>query len=114
MTSLRELAGGRPIDREALLDGCLARLEPRYEALRAGRFDAGAWSARQATTGTDVASRSAGGRPALVGRASGVDPETGALLRRGSTVASRSVDAGEVTAAGWLADRGRPGGPGRV
>ena len=33
MSSLRELAGGRPIDREALLDGFLARLEPRYQAL---------------------------------------------------------------------------------
>ena len=34
MTSLREASGGRPIDRDALLDGFLARLEARVEALR--------------------------------------------------------------------------------
>src|SRR6478735_7605326 len=37
MTSLRELAGGRPIDRDAILDAWLSRLEPRYEALHQGR-----------------------------------------------------------------------------
>ena len=36
MTSLRELAGRRPIDNAALLDAFLARLEPRYEALNEG------------------------------------------------------------------------------
>ena len=36
MTSLRELSGKRPIDNDALLDAFLARLEPRYEALKAG------------------------------------------------------------------------------
>ncbi|HEY8168066.1 MAG TPA: biotin--[acetyl-CoA-carboxylase] ligase [Candidatus Limnocylindrales bacterium] len=96
MSSLRELAGGRPIDREALLDGFLARLEPRYQALTDDRFDAGAWSARQATTGNDVVVEVGGGRSAVVGRASGVDPETGALWVRidGRDVA---VDAGDVT-----------------
>ncbi len=96
MSSLRELAGGRPVDREALLDGFLARLEPRYQALTDDRFDAGTWSARQATTGKDVVVEVGGGRPTLVGRASGVDPETGALWVRidGRAVA---VDAGDVT-----------------
>ena len=51
MTSLRELSGGRPIDRETLLDAWQDRLEPRYESLRLGRFDSGAWSSRQRTTG---------------------------------------------------------------
>ncbi len=96
MSSLRELAGGRPIDREALLDGFLARLEPRYQALLDDRFDAGAWSARQATTGKDVVVEVGGGRPALVGRASGVDPETGALWVR-IDGRDRVVDAGDVT-----------------
>ena len=36
MTSLRELSGGRPIDRDVLLDAWVDRLEPRYEALRGG------------------------------------------------------------------------------
>ena len=40
MTSLREMAG-RPVDREQLLDEFLARLEPRYEAIRQGNFDGG-------------------------------------------------------------------------
>ena len=39
MTSLREASGGRPIDREALLDAFLDHLEARVEALRAGFFD---------------------------------------------------------------------------
>jgi BirA family biotin operon repressor/biotin-[acetyl-CoA-carboxylase] ligase len=96
MSSLRELAAGRPIDREALLDGFLARLEPRYQALLEDRFDAGAWSARQATTGKDVVVEVGGDRPAVIGRASGVDPETGSLLMRidGQDV---HVDAGDVT-----------------
>ena len=80
MTSLRELSGGRPIDRDALLDGWLSRLEPRYEALRAGAFDAGGWSIRQRTTGhrveVDLGDR------VVAGQARGVDPETGALLVR--------------------------------
>ena len=78
MTSLREASGGRPIDRDELLDGFLARLEPRYEALDAGRFDAGAWSTRQVTTGREV--EVATGGAILAGRAIGVDPESGALL----------------------------------
>ena len=39
MTSLREASAGRPIDRDALLDAFLERLEVRIEALRAGHFD---------------------------------------------------------------------------
>jgi BirA family transcriptional regulator, biotin operon repressor / biotin---[acetyl-CoA-carboxylase] ligase len=93
MTSLRELARGRPVDREQLLDEFLARLEPRYEAIRGGIFDAAGWSARQITTGqlveVDV------GRTRILGRATGVDPESGALMIEfaGRVV---SVDSGEV------------------
>jgi BirA family biotin operon repressor/biotin-[acetyl-CoA-carboxylase] ligase len=92
MSSLREVAGGRPVERAALLESFLARLEPRYEALTAGMFDAGGWSRRQRTTARQV-EVDAGDR--LVGKAIGVDPESGALLleidgRR------RHVDSGEV------------------
>jgi BirA family biotin operon repressor/biotin-[acetyl-CoA-carboxylase] ligase len=94
MSSLREVSGGRPIDRDVLLDAFLARLEPRYEALGAGRFDAGAWSTRQITTGREV--EVATGTSRLVGRAVGVDPESGALLL---TVDGRqlTIGAGDVT-----------------
>jgi BirA family biotin operon repressor/biotin-[acetyl-CoA-carboxylase] ligase len=94
MTSLRELAGGRPIDRDALLEAWLSRLEPRYEALREGRFDAGAWSSRQRTTGAQVEATLEPGTVTGVGV--GVDPDSGALLLEsvdGSTIA---VATGEV------------------
>jgi len=50
MTSLRETAGRRAVDGDALLDAFVACLEPRVEALRAGRFDAAGWADRQVTT----------------------------------------------------------------
>jgi BirA family transcriptional regulator, biotin operon repressor / biotin---[acetyl-CoA-carboxylase] ligase len=93
MSSLRELSGGRPIDNEQLLDAFLARLEPRYEALRGGAFDAGGWSRRQRTTGRDVEVDL--GERRLEGLAEGVDPESGALIVRSSGTARR-VDSGEV------------------
>jgi BirA family biotin operon repressor/biotin-[acetyl-CoA-carboxylase] ligase len=89
MTSLREMAG-RPVDREQLLDEFLARLEPRYEALQQGNFDAGTWSTKQVTTGQRV-EVDVGGR-VVVGRAEGVDPESGALWVEGQ----RPIDSGEV------------------
>lgn len=94
MTSLRELSGGRPIDRDTLLDAWLLRLEPRYEALRVGRFDAGGWSARQRTTGHQVEVDGPGGR--LVADAIGVDPESGALLVTGAG-GTTIIDSGDVT-----------------
>jgi BirA family biotin operon repressor/biotin-[acetyl-CoA-carboxylase] ligase len=90
MTSLRELAAGRPVDREHLLEEFLARLEPRYEALRTGTFDAAGWSARQITTGQLVEVDVGGSR--VAGRAAGVDPASGALLLDDGTL----VDSGEV------------------
>ncbi|MEA2621153.1 MAG: BirA family transcriptional regulator [Chloroflexota bacterium] len=94
MTSLRELLGGRPIDRDALLDAWLARLEPRYEALRDGHFDAGGWTARQRTTGHGVEVDTGGS--ILTGTGVGVDPESGALLVRGRDGATQPVGSGEV------------------
>ena len=96
MTSLRELSGGRPIDRETLLEAWLDRLEPRYESLRLGRFDSGAWSSRQRTTGELVEVDTHDGR--LHGRAVGVDPETGSLLLAGAQGgSSTAIDSGDVT-----------------
>ena len=52
MTSLREHAGiDRPLDRDALLELFLERLEARIGALRGGAFAGDAWRARQVTTG---------------------------------------------------------------
>jgi BirA family biotin operon repressor/biotin-[acetyl-CoA-carboxylase] ligase len=93
MTSLRELSGKRPIDNEALLEAFLARLEPRYEALKSGRFDAGGWSTAQRTTGRQVMVDLPD--DTLAGIATGVDPETGALLVE-SDGRNVSVDSGEV------------------
>ncbi len=95
MTSLRELSGGRPIDREALLDAWLARLEPRYEALREETFDAGGWSTRQRTTGHEVEVDT--GDEIVAGRACGVDPESGALLLEPVGAGPpRSINTGDV------------------
>jgi BirA family biotin operon repressor/biotin-[acetyl-CoA-carboxylase] ligase len=93
MTSLSEVSGGRPVDRDALLVGFLDRLEPRLEALRDRRFDAGGWEERQRTTGRWVTVE-VGGRE-IEGISEGVDSRTGALLIR---PAERTVpvDAGEV------------------
>lgn len=79
MTSLREAAGGRPVDRDALLDAFLDRLDVRLIALRDGRFDGAAWLARQLTNGRLVRLELPDGAVEVV-RAVGVDPRTGALL----------------------------------
>lgn len=96
MTSLRELSGGRPIDPDVLLDAWVDRLEPRYESLRQGRFDSGAWSSRQRTTGELVEVETHAGR--INARAIGVDPETGSLLLAGRNgEPTQVIDAGDVT-----------------
>jgi len=95
MTSLRELAGKRPIDNDQLLEAFLDRLEPRYEALRSGHFDAGGWSAAQRTTGRNVLVVLAG--ESVAGKGVGVDPESGALLVQPEVGPRISVDSGEVT-----------------
>jgi len=95
MTSLRELAGRRPIDNAALLDAFLARLEPRYEALKAGTFDAGGWSVAQRTTGRKVVVEL--GSETLSGVATGVDPDTGALILNAEDGSQVNIDSGEVT-----------------
>jgi len=89
MTSLKELAA-RPIDHDALLDAFLARLEGSVSDLRAGRFDAPAWTARQVTTDRYVDLIDPDGSRTTV-YATGVDTESGALL-----VDDRSVLVGEI------------------
>jgi BirA family biotin operon repressor/biotin-[acetyl-CoA-carboxylase] ligase len=94
MTSLRELSAGRPIDRDQLLDEFLARLEPRYLALGGAAFDAATWSGRQVTAG-QLVEVDVGDGQLVVGRADGVDPESGALLLA-TAAGRRAIDSGEV------------------
>jgi BirA family biotin operon repressor/biotin-[acetyl-CoA-carboxylase] ligase len=94
MDSLHELSGKRPIDNEALLQGFLDRLEPRYEALLSGRFDNGGWSAAQRTTGRTVVVYA--GESSVTGKGVGVDPESGALLVQPDFGSIVAVDSGEV------------------
>ena len=99
MTSLREVSGGRPIEREELLDGFLGRLETRLGALRGGRFDVAGWTARQVTTGHLVTLSGIDGST-LMARALGVDGATGALVVEAidaqGGASERLVFAGEV------------------
>jgi len=96
MTSLRELAGRR-IERDDLLTVFEAYVEPLVDALRAGRFDGAAWTARQVTTGRQVRLETADGIETV--RATGVDPVTGALIVTDptNTTVDRHVLVGEVT-----------------
>lgn len=97
MTSLREASGGRPIDREALLDAFLGYLGTRLDALRAGYFDLATWASRQTLTGRLVrldGYAPAGGDELLV---EGVDGATGALVVAPAAGGEmRLVHAGEV------------------
>ncbi|CAN5441324.1 hypothetical protein BH20CHL6_BH20CHL6_09670 [soil metagenome] len=105
MTSLRDVAGGRPIDRAYLLGQFLDRLEPRYEALQAGRFDAAGWTTRQVTTGRTVEVTM--GAEVIEGVGAGVDPQSGGLLveRAGGLL---TIDSGEVTRCRVMATLPRP------
>lgn len=99
MSSLREASGGRPIDRDALLDGFLGRLETRLEALRGGRFDVAGWTDRQVTTGHLVSVTGVDGA-VVTARALGVDGATGALvvevMDADGRATERNILAGEV------------------
>jgi biotin-(acetyl-CoA carboxylase) ligase len=80
ITSLRAASHGRRIDHDALLDGFLARIEVRLEALRGGRFDVADWRDRQLTTGRDVELIAPDGASSEIARAVGVDANSGALV----------------------------------
>ncbi|HSO30763.1 MAG TPA: biotin--[acetyl-CoA-carboxylase] ligase [Candidatus Sulfomarinibacteraceae bacterium] len=100
MTSLGEVSGGRPIDRDDLLDAFLSRLELRLAALRGGRFDVAGWAERQVTTGRLAQLETHGGSTELV-LATGVDGASGALLvvapEDGPGDRERAIHAGEIT-----------------
>jgi BirA family biotin operon repressor/biotin-[acetyl-CoA-carboxylase] ligase len=99
MTSLSAEGGGRPVDRDALLDAFLARLGVRVEALRAGRFAVADWDARQLLRRTPVRlvhGTDPGDAEDVV--AIGADPITGALVVEDATApdGERLVHAGEI------------------
>jgi BirA family biotin operon repressor/biotin-[acetyl-CoA-carboxylase] ligase len=79
MTSLRVASGGRPTDRDLLLEAFVAHLEPRILAVREGRFDIAGWLERAATTGRDVELAYPDGRLELA-HAVGLDSLSGALV----------------------------------
>ena len=97
MTSLRELSGGRPVDRATLIERFVERLEDRVVALRAGRFDVAGWVARQLTNGRSVRLEGADGSTTVV-RALGVDPDSGGLIVADPAAAGgrRTVLTGEI------------------
>lgn len=97
MTSLREATAQPDVDLTGLLAAFVDRLGARVEALRAGRFDAAAWTARQVTTGRTIRLEGAGGTDVV--EAIGVDAETGALLVADptATTGQRSVLVGEIS-----------------
>ena len=98
MTSLREIAGRRPIANAVLLARFTYQLTPAVEALRdAGTFDAAAWADRQLTTGRTVRIERPDGAETV--RALGVDPATGALVVADAGVpgGERRVVVGEIT-----------------
>jgi BirA family biotin operon repressor/biotin-[acetyl-CoA-carboxylase] ligase len=99
MTSLTVLSGGRPVAADDLLAAFMARLEPRIEALRDGRFDVSDWTARQLVRRTPV--RLVQGADVADGEdvvAIGVDPLTGALVVEDAAApgGERQVHAGEI------------------
>ena len=97
MTSLRELAGGRPIDTATLLDAFVARLVIGIEGLRQGRFDAAGWSDHQVTNGRTIRIERPDGSEVV--HALGVDGETGALVVADQAVPNgrRQVLVGEIS-----------------
>ena len=96
MTSLLEASAGRPIDHDVLLDAFLGRLESGVDAMRRGRFDAAAWTGRQATSGRHIELVAPDGVVTTV-RALGVDAGTGALVIEDDSLSTgRQVLVGEI------------------
>ncbi|MDH7485154.1 MAG: biotin--[acetyl-CoA-carboxylase] ligase [Anaerolineae bacterium] len=93
---------GRPVDRLALLNELLVRLEQRYERLRAGQSPHAEWAACLVTLGqavrvvTPSPALPPTGGGVLEGQAVGVDAD-GALLLRLADGRTERVLAGDVT-----------------
>ena len=108
MTSLRELARGRPVDSGALLDAFLTRLEVRVEALREGYFDVEGWHERQVTTGRMIRIDMPDGT-AFAAMATGVDGTGGGLIVEDAIGGGeRELLAGEVVHVRLDAEPGEP------
>jgi BirA family transcriptional regulator, biotin operon repressor / biotin---[acetyl-CoA-carboxylase] ligase len=99
MTSLRAIGGDHPIDQAALLEAFIERVESGVGALRAGRFDASDWIARQLTTGRLCWLEQPDGRVIPV-RAVGVDDETGALIVEDAAEGDEAAGAHGIRRAG--------------
>ena len=84
------------VDREDLLCALLARIETRYDALRAGEAPVDEWMRNLATLGELVTVNEPHGAMRLEGIAEAVD-EDGALLLRLADGSLRRVLAGDVT-----------------
>jgi biotin-(acetyl-CoA carboxylase) ligase len=83
------------VDREAIFDDTLARLEGRLAALRSGRFDVAGWRSRQLLEGWEV-ELDLGAERLLAGRVAGYDGVSGALILSVDGT-ERAIHAGEVT-----------------
>ena len=95
MTSLRELAGGRVVRRDGVLDRFLERIPVHYAALSRGDFDVGTWSEAQITTGADVSVDTGAG--VISGHGEAPDPDTGELrVRDRSEGVLHSISVGDV------------------
>ena len=97
MTSLRAVAGGRPIDGAALLEAFTLTLEAMIGQLRNGEFDEGRWAERQLTNGRLVRLIGHDGGEEVVS-AVRVDPVSGALVvaDSGAPGRERHVVSGEI------------------
>ena len=112
MTSLREASGGRPIDRDALLESFLDHLEGRLDALRAGYFDIAEWHRRQVTTGRLVTLLAGDGSATEPLLAVGVDASSGALVLEDDSAigGERRVHSGEVARVRLVSGQAPQGG----
>jgi BirA family biotin operon repressor/biotin-[acetyl-CoA-carboxylase] ligase len=106
MTSLRELAGDRRVERNDLLERFLVGLESRVERLREGAFDAGEWQERQLTNDLPVRLVLADGGHEVV-NARRVDLVGGGLVVESGGV-ERTVMAGEIHHVRVVAPPARP------
>ena len=108
MTSLRALTG-RPIARHDLLSAFLDRLEPRFEALRGGRFALDDWVGRQLLPGRAVFLEGSGDADGEW-RVLAVDGVSGALVVADPAApgGERQVQAGEAVHVGLGAARPDP------